>query len=168
MDRLSHSTTWTLTPSKASPRCGWLSTGSRLPPICWAESRTRWRRPISREAAPPSPSETNDVADGSAAHTVHVFSELFECRDCRIQYEVPEPRLFSFNNPFGACPTCHGFGNIIELDLDLVVPDVSKSIQQDAIEPWEQAPLQIAAGRLEKGRARPGRADGRPVVRLNR
>ena len=57
---------------------------------------------------------------------------------CNIQYEVPQPRLFSFNNPFGACPICHGFGNIIELDMALVVPDPSKSIQQNAIEPWSK------------------------------
>ena len=67
---------------------------------------------------------------------VHRFSERFECRRCGIAYEVPQPRLFSFNSPFGACPTCHGFGNIIELDLNLAVPDQSKSIQQDAIEPF--------------------------------
>ena len=66
----------------------------------------------------------------------HLFSERFECRTCGIPYEDPQPRLFSFNNPFGACPTCHGFGNIIELDLDLVVPDSAKSINQGAIEPW--------------------------------
>src|SRR5262249_53117037 len=65
-----------------------------------------------------------------------VFSERFECRRCAIAYETPQPRLFSFNNPFGACPTCHGFGNIIELDMDLVVPDKTRSIQQGAIEPW--------------------------------
>src|SRR6185436_14261345 len=65
-----------------------------------------------------------------------LFSERFECRQCGIAYEDPQPRLFSFNNPFGACPTCHGFGNIIELDMDLVVPDASKSIAQGAIEPW--------------------------------
>src|SRR5258706_9263552 len=70
--------------------------------------------------------------------TVHVFSERFECRTCRITYETPQPRLFSFNNPFGACPTCHGFGNIIELDLDLVVPDPLKSVNQGAIEPWSR------------------------------
>jgi len=69
---------------------------------------------------------------------VHRFSERFECRECNLQYEVPQPRLFSFNNPFGACPLCHGFGNIIELDMDLVVPDASKSIQQNAIEPWSK------------------------------
>ena len=73
-----------------------------------------------------------------AAPVVHRFSERFECRRCGIQYEVPQPRLFSFNNPFGACGVCHGFGNIIELDMDLVVPDQSKSIQQNAIEPWSK------------------------------
>ncbi len=66
------------------------------------------------------------------------FSERFECRECDIPYELPQPRLFSFNNPFGACPLCHGFGNIIELDMDLVVPDASKSIAQNAIEPWSK------------------------------
>ena len=73
-----------------------------------------------------------------AAPIVHRFSERFECRPCGIQYEIPQPRLFSFNNPFGACAICHGFGNIIELDMDLVVPDPSKSIQQNAIEPWSK------------------------------
>ncbi len=68
----------------------------------------------------------------------HVFSERFECRTCGIAYELPQPRLFSFNNPFGACPTCHGFGNVMELDLNLVIPDQEKSIAQNAIEPWSK------------------------------
>jgi excinuclease ABC subunit A len=76
-------------------------------------------------------------AEGRLARTLR-FSERFECRECGIPYEVPQPRLFSFNNPFGACPTCHGFGNIVELDLDLVVPDPTKSINQNAIEPWSK------------------------------
>ncbi len=66
----------------------------------------------------------------------HVFSERFECRTCGIPYEVPQPRLFSFNNPFGACPTCHGFGNVMELDLGLVVPNPGKTLAQGAIDPW--------------------------------
>jgi excinuclease ABC subunit A len=65
-----------------------------------------------------------------------VFSEKFECRTCGIAYETPQPRLFSFNNPFGACATCNGFGNVIELDMSLVVPDDAKSINDGAIEPW--------------------------------
>ena len=75
---------------------------------------------------------------GSGSSRALLFSERFECRACGIAYEDPQPRLFSFNNPFGACPTCHGFGNIIELDMDLVVPDPSKSVQQGAIEPWSK------------------------------
>ena len=75
---------------------------------------------------------------GAESTTPRVFSELFECSACGIQYEVPQPRLFSFNSPFGACSTCHGFGNIIELDMNLVVPDPAKSIQLNAIEPWSK------------------------------
>src|SRR6185436_2098527 len=82
------------------------------------------------------PSSVERSADSPPV--VHSFSERFECRACGIPYEDPQPRLFSFNNPFGACPTCHGFGNIIELDMDLVVPDKTKSIQQGAIEPWSK------------------------------
>ena len=85
-----------------------------------------------------NPSRGSGRTTALADPTVHLFSELFECGDCGIQYEVPQPRLFSFNNPFGACPTCHGFGNVIELDLDLVVPDPTKSVNQDAIEPWSK------------------------------
>jgi excinuclease ABC subunit A len=86
----------------------------------------------------------------------HVFSERFECRRCGIAYEDPQPRLFSFNNPFGACATCHGFGNVIELDMDLVVPDQTKSLRQGAVEPWTKphykaqlADLKRAAKKLD-------------------
>ena len=80
----------------------------------------------------------------------HVFSERFECRSCGIAYEDPQPRLFSFNNPFGACPTCHGFGNIIELDIDLVVPDPAKSIHDGAIEPWSKPHYRAQLAELKK------------------
>jgi excinuclease ABC subunit A len=78
------------------------------------------------------------------------FSERFECRNCGIAYETPQPRLFSFNNPFGACPTCHGFGNIIELDMDLVVPDPSKAINQGAIEPWSKPHYRAQLAELKR------------------
>ena len=77
-----------------------------------------------------------EVDEAGVPGRTHRFSERFECRACGIPYEVPQPRLFSFNNPFGACPVCHGFGNVIELDLNLVVPDPSRSIAGGAIEPW--------------------------------
>jgi excinuclease ABC subunit A len=64
------------------------------------------------------------------------FSQRFECKACHIRYEQPEPRLFSFNNPYGACPRCQGFGNTIDFDLDLVIPDKSLTLTQGAIEPW--------------------------------
>ena len=64
------------------------------------------------------------------------FSQRFECKRCNIRYEDPEPRLFSFNNPYGACPRCQGFGNTIDFDLDLVIPDHSKTLADGAIEPW--------------------------------
>jgi excinuclease ABC subunit A len=87
---------------------------------------------------------------GHEPPVVHLFSERFECRQCAIAYEDPQPRLFSFNNPFGACPTCHGFGNIIELDMDLVVPDQSKSIQQGAIEPWTKPHYRAQLAELKR------------------
>ncbi len=79
-----------------------------------------------------------------------VFSERFECRRCGITYEDPQPRLFSFNNPFGACATCHGFGNVIELDMELVVPDATKSIRQGAIEPWSKPHYRSQLAELKK------------------
>ena len=93
----------------------------------------------------------NPQAPAAGAESVtHVFSERFECRSCGITYEDPQPRLFSFNNPFGACPTCHGFGNIIELDIDLVVPDATKSIQDGAIEPWSKPHYRAQLAELKK------------------
>jgi len=64
------------------------------------------------------------------------FSQRFECKSDGSRYEEPEPRLFSFNNPYGACPRCQGFGNTIDFDLDLVIPDKGKTLNEGAIEPW--------------------------------
>jgi len=64
------------------------------------------------------------------------FSTQLACEDCGIEYPQPEPRLFSFNSPLGACPECEGFGNIIGIDMDLVVPDPNKSLREGAIAPW--------------------------------
>ncbi len=66
------------------------------------------------------------------------FSQRFECKQCNLLYEEPEPRLFSFNNPYGACPRCQGFGNTIDFDLDLVIPDKAKSLGEGAIDPWNK------------------------------
>ena len=91
-----------------------------------------------------------EVTTEGAPGRRHEFSERFECRTCGITYEDPQPRLFSFNNPFGACPTCHGFGNVIELDLDLVVPDPALSINQGAIEPWTKPHYRSSLASLKR------------------
>lgn len=67
-----------------------------------------------------------------------VFNERFECKKCGSVYQEAEPRLFSFNSPYGACPRCQGFGNTIDFDLDLVIPDKSKSLNEGAIQPWSK------------------------------
>src|SRR6185312_16272152 len=65
-----------------------------------------------------------------------VFNERFECKTCGTVYQEPEPRLFSFNNPYGACPRCQGFGNTVDFDIDLVIPDRGKLLNEGAILPW--------------------------------
>ncbi len=65
-----------------------------------------------------------------------LFSERFSCPHCEISYEELTPRMFSFNSPYGACPECHGLGEKMEIDADLIVPDKNKSIDEGAIEPW--------------------------------
>jgi excinuclease ABC subunit A len=64
------------------------------------------------------------------------FTSHHRCSDCDLEYDDPSPQLFSFNSPLGACPECNGFGNIIEIDMDLVVPDPKKSLDEGAIKPW--------------------------------
>jgi excinuclease ABC subunit A len=64
------------------------------------------------------------------------FNTNFECRECHLRYEEPDPRLFSFNNPFGACPECQGFGRAVGIDMTLVVPDDEKTLREGAVQPW--------------------------------
>jgi excinuclease ABC subunit A len=80
---------------------------------------------------------------GGGRLTVHTddgralaFSDKLECKSCSLPYEDPFPNLFSFNSPQGACPTCHGFGDLAVIDEDKVIPDRSKSLAEGAIEPW--------------------------------
>ncbi len=66
-----------------------------------------------------------------------MFSENHACPICGFSIDELEPRLFSFNSPFGACPTCDGLGTNLEVDLDLVIPDWDKTLNEHAIAPWE-------------------------------
>ena len=78
------------------------------------------------------------------------FSERFECKYDGTIYAQPEPRLFSFNNPYGACPTCQGFGNTIGLDLDLVIPNPGLNLAEGAVEPWTKPQFEWAKTELRR------------------
>lgn len=78
------------------------------------------------------------------------FSSALSCARCDIAYREPTPNLFSFNSPLGACEHCRGFGRMIDLDLDLVVPDPRKSIAERAIRPWSTKATQYEFGELQE------------------
>jgi excinuclease ABC subunit A len=78
------------------------------------------------------------------------FAQRFECKNCNLRYEEPEPRLFSFNNPYGACPRCQGFGNTIDFDLNLVIPDKAKSLGDGAIDPWNKPKYRALFGEMKR------------------
>ncbi|HZS53298.1 MAG TPA: excinuclease ABC subunit UvrA [Bryobacteraceae bacterium] len=76
-----------------------------------------------------------EQAGAAEPQTLH-FSEKFACKVCGQEALTPEPTLFSFNNPIGACPVCQGFGNTIDYDFDLIIPDPTISLQDGAVDPW--------------------------------
>jgi len=84
------------------------------------------------------------------------FSGAYECTNCHRPGREPEPRLFSFNNPFGACPRCQGFGNTVDYDLGLVIPDQSLSLLGGAIDPWNRPKYRPWFGELRKRAAELG------------
>ena len=76
--------------------------------------------------------EQAGVAEPARLH----FSETFCCKKCGLTAPAPEPGMFSFNNPMGACPVCQGFGNTVDYDLDLIIPDPYLSLEEGAVDPW--------------------------------
>ncbi|MGI4855063.1 MAG: excinuclease ABC subunit UvrA [Janthinobacterium lividum] len=78
------------------------------------------------------------------------FSAAFECVSCHRAYRDPEPRLFSFNNPFGACPRCQGFGNTIDFDPNLIIPDKAKSLEDGAVHPWTTTKYRPHHGEMKR------------------
>jgi excinuclease ABC subunit A len=83
------------------------------------------------------------LREGGGRLTVHIvdgparsFAEEFRCGSCATPLERPQPILFSFNHPLGACPECRGFGNILRYDETLVVPDPTRSLAAGAVQPW--------------------------------
>lgn len=78
-----------------------------------------------------------NIMAGTNVSQVLKFSKGLHCPDCDIYYREPVPGTFSFNSPIGACETCRGFGRVIGVDYNLVIPDTSKSLAEGAVKPWQ-------------------------------
>ena len=104
--------------------------------------------------------ETGEVIFQSAAGDQALrFNEKFQCKTCLTEFSVPEPILFSFNSPYGACPRCQGFGNTIDFDMDRVIPDKSLSLDEGAVDPWTKPKHRSWLGNFRKSAGRKVRFD---------
>jgi excinuclease ABC subunit A len=94
-------------------------------------------------------SASGESASGAASLR---FNERFQCKTCGMEFATPEPILFSFNSPAGACPRCQGFGNTIDYDMNRVIPDPSLAIDEGAVDPWTKPKYRSWLGNFKKGR----------------
>ena len=101
-----------------------------------AESKTRLTDSIETALRLASGIVVLDFVDAKGDDKERTYSEHLACHDCELSFEELEPRSFSFNSPFGACPECSGIGTKKEVDEDLIIPDDSISIKDGAIAPW--------------------------------
>ena len=101
-----------------------------------AESKTRLTDSIETALRLASGIVVLDFVDAKGEDKERTYSEHLACHDCELSFEELEPRSFSFNSPFGACPECSGIGTKKEVDEDLIIPDDSISINEGAIAPW--------------------------------
>jgi excinuclease ABC subunit A len=91
-----------------------------------------------------------DDGDPPRIHATWRYSNELHCADCDIAYRTPNPSLFSFNSPVGACESCRGFGRTIGIDYGLVIPDESKSLAGGAVKPWQTESYEECQDDLEK------------------
>lgn len=108
---------------------------------CVVVDRVKIGHPLDRARIMDSLETAFEAGDGylilfTEAGAVQRFNQNFECSQCGQRLLEPQPRLFSFNNPFGACPACQGFGDMMDIDLNKIVPDKSRSLRDGAIVPW--------------------------------
>jgi excinuclease ABC subunit A len=101
-----------------------------------AESKSRLTDSIETALKLASGLVILDFVDAKADEKERTYSEHLACHDCNLSFEELEPRSFSFNSPFGACPDCSGIGTKLEVDEELIIPDDSISIEEGAIAPW--------------------------------
>ncbi len=87
--------------------------------------------------------ENRDAPSPEKKWTEERISEHLSCPDCEISFAKPEPRNFSFNSPYGACPVCNGLGSLLVMDPDAVIPDDSLSIRNGAIPGWRRGPRRL-------------------------
>jgi excinuclease ABC subunit A len=104
----------------------------------WAAEMVAEGRPVAARA-PGVPADADEI----------LFSQNYACPECGISLEELQPRMFSFNSPFGACPTCDGLGVKMEMDPDLVIPDRRKSVDDGAVVPWAGATSTYYPQKLE-------------------
>ena len=118
--------------------------------LCYRENGEAILEFVAPDGGPDSGLHPASVAGAGSPPERLVFNERFECKRCKIAYPEPEPRLFSFNNPYGACPRCQGFGNTIDFDLDLVIPDKNKTLAEGAVEPWTKPRYRPYANEMKR------------------
>ncbi len=119
---------------------------SLAPPLYTVVDRIIWTR-TSRNRLLDSISSAFKIGKGKLAIAfpggeISKFTEELACPFCGFELPEPRPEIFSFNNPIGACPECRGFGRIIGFDVDLVIPDKSKTIRDGAIKPWHSGKIE--------------------------
>ena len=95
------------------------------------------------------------------------YSEALECARCHLAYREPTANLFSFNSPLGACETCRGFGRVIDIDLELIIPDPTRSLADGAIKPWSTPSTEWERSELAKFCKREGIPMREPFERLD-
>jgi excinuclease ABC subunit A len=108
--------------------------------------------PADPHKGQPASPDSGDSSQGAVRPPLErlVFNERFECKHCKISYPEPEPPLFSFNSPTGACPRCQGFGNTVDFDLDLVIPDKGKTLAEGAVEPWTKPRYRVFQNEMKR------------------
>ena len=95
----------------------------------------------------------NAIVETTSTKTT--YSDQFVCRNCNIEYNRPDPRILSFNNPYGACPRCQGFGNIMELDENKIIPDPSLTLEEYPIAAWNNSEYRSMYNSLKRERSVP-------------
>ncbi|MBC53758.1 MAG: excinuclease ABC subunit A [Gammaproteobacteria bacterium] len=107
------------------------------------------------------------AAPETATEQVLRYSNRLHCPDCNREFNDPTPSLFSFNSPVGACESCKGFGRIIGVDFDLVVPDQSKTLREGAVKPWQSPSYHECQVDMEKAARKRGIPLDTPWRELN-